>query len=72
VVNPGQFDLSPVPPKQVKAVKAKMQKKETTQAIKSKTDTAALFVSFKTAKMVNPFKETVKDYKRFNAVCGSG
>jgi hypothetical protein len=36
-----------------------------------KIDTSTLFANFKAAKMVNPFKETVKDHKRFNAVAGA-
>jgi hypothetical protein len=62
---------SPVRPKEVKAVIAKKQKKETTKAVEPKADTATLFANFKAAKMVNPFKETVKDYQRFNAVAGA-
>ena len=64
-------ELSPVPPRQVKAIIAKKQKKETTKAVKTKADTATLFANFKAAKMVNPFKETVKDHKRFSAVAGA-
>jgi len=64
-------ELTLVPPKQVKAVIAKKQKKEATKAVEPKADTATLFANFKAAKMVNPFKETVKDHKRFNAVAGA-
>jgi hypothetical protein len=62
---------SPAPPKQIKAVKAKKQKKEYTKVVEPKADTATLFANFKAAKMVNPFKETNKDHKPFNAVAGA-
>jgi hypothetical protein len=64
-------ELSPVPPKQVKTLIAKKQKKETTKAVEPKADMVALFANFKAAKLVNPFKETVKDHQRFNAVAGA-
>jgi hypothetical protein len=54
--------------KKVKAVKAESARKPITPP---KADTAALFANFKAAKMVNPFKETVKDHKRFSAVAGA-
>jgi hypothetical protein len=59
-----------VPAKKVKAVKAKKEKR-LAKSVKPKTDTATLFANFKAAKMVNPFKETVKDHKRYNAVAGA-
>lgn len=61
---------SPVTEKKVKAAKAKKEKKPA-KTVKPKQDTAILFATFKAAKMVNPFKETVKDHKRFNAVAGA-
>jgi hypothetical protein len=64
-------ELSPVPPRQVKAVIAKKQEKEATKAVEPKADTATLFANLKAAKMVNPFKETVRDHKRFNRVAGA-
>jgi hypothetical protein len=63
--------LSPASPKQVKTVIAKKQKKEPRKAFEPKADTVTLFANFKAAKMANPFKETVKDHKRFNAVAGA-
>jgi hypothetical protein len=45
--------------------------KKPAKSVKPKPDTATLFANFKGAKMVNPFKETVKDHKRFNAVAGA-
>jgi hypothetical protein len=51
--------------KKVKPVKARSVPKPVTAL---KVDTATIFGNFKAAKMVNPFKESVKDYKRFNAV----
>jgi hypothetical protein len=50
------------------ATKAKFAPKPVTVP---KVDTATLFANFKAAKMVNPFKETVKDHKRFNALAGA-
>ena len=53
-------------------VKTKRIKKEKKEPVKvAAVDTAALFANFKAAKMVNPFKETVKDHKRFSAVAGA-
>jgi hypothetical protein len=63
-------ELSPVPPKNEKAVKTKKEK-QPTKTVKPKADTVALFANFKAANMVNPFKETIKDHKRFNAVAGA-
>ena len=63
---------SPVPSAKVKAVKAKQEKKKgPAKAVKPKANTATLFANFTAAKLVNPFKETVKDHKRFNAVAGA-
>jgi hypothetical protein len=61
---------STVPATTVKPVMAKKEK-ESAKAVKPKADTAGLFANFKAAKMVNPFKETVKDHKRFNAIAGA-
>ncbi len=61
---------STVPAKKVKAVKAKKEKKPA-KSVEPKADTGTLFADFKAAKMVNPFKETVKDHKRFNVVAGA-
>jgi hypothetical protein len=58
------------PGKKVKAVKAKKEKKPA-KSVKPKADTTTLFAHFKAAKMVKPFKETVKDHKRFNVVAGA-
>jgi hypothetical protein len=49
------------------SAKAKKEKKPA-KTVKPKADTAILFANFKAAKMVNPFKESVRDHKRFNAV----
>ena len=54
--------------KKVKAVKAESAPKPVSLP---KADTATLFANFKATKMVNPFKENVKDHKRFNAVAGT-
>jgi hypothetical protein len=56
--------------KKVKAAEAKKEKKPA-KTVKSKADTTTLFTNFKVAKTVNPFKVTVKDHKRFNAVAGA-
>jgi hypothetical protein len=61
---------STVSAKKGKAVKAKKEKKPA-KTVKPKADTNTLFANFKAAKMVNPFKETVKDHRRFNAVAGA-
>ena len=58
---------STVPATKLKAAKAKKEKKPA-KTVKPKADRATLFANFKAAKMVNPFKETVKDHTRFNAV----
>jgi hypothetical protein len=54
---------TPVP---VKTKRIKKQKKEPVKV--AAVDTAALFANFKAAKIMNPFKKTVKDHKRFAAV----
>ena len=59
-----------VPATKVKPVKAKKEN-QPAKTVKPKADTATLFANFKAANMVNPFKETVKDHKRFNAVAGA-
>jgi hypothetical protein len=61
---------SPIAEKKVKAAKAKKETKPA-KTVKPKAETAILFANFKTAKMVNPFNETVRDHKRFNAVAGA-
>ena len=52
----------------MKAVKARSAPKPVTAP---KVDATTLFANFKAVKMVNPFKETVKDHKRFAAVAGA-
>jgi hypothetical protein len=37
----------------------------------SAVDTANLFATFKAAKLENPFKETVRDFKRFASASGA-
>lgn len=53
-------------------VKTKRIKKEKKEPVKvAAVDTATLFATFKAAKLMNPFKETVRDFKRFAAACGA-
>jgi hypothetical protein len=59
------------PEKLVKKGKPVKTRSAPQSATAPKIDTAALFSNFKAAKMANPFKETVKDHKRFNAVAGA-
>jgi hypothetical protein len=59
------------PEKSVKKLKAVKGESAPTLVTAPKVDSATLFANFKAARMVNPFKETVKDHKRFNAVAGA-
>jgi hypothetical protein len=54
---------APVP---VKTKRTKKEKKEPAKV--AAVDTATLFATFKAAKLENPFKETVRDFKRFASV----
>jgi hypothetical protein len=59
------------PEKMVKKRKPVKTRSAPQSATAPKIDTAALFSNFKAAKIVNPFKETVRDHKRFNAVAAA-
>jgi hypothetical protein len=53
-------------------VKTKRTKKEKKESVKvAAVDMATLFATFKAAKLENPFKETVRDFKRFAAASGA-
>jgi hypothetical protein len=53
-------------------VKTKRTKKEKKKPVKvAVVDTATLFAIFKAAKLENPFKETVRDFKRFASASGA-
>jgi hypothetical protein len=51
---------------------AKTKKAAKKAAAKPKADLATLFTTFKASKMANPFKETIRDFKRFVAASGAG
>jgi hypothetical protein len=53
-------------------VKTKRTKKEKKESVKvAAVDTATLFATFKAAKLENPFKENVRDFKRFASASGA-
>ena len=56
-------------PAPVKAKKTKKEKKEPVKV--AAVDTATLFATFKAAKLENPFKDTVRDFKRFASASGA-
>src|ERR1700683_1758315 len=63
---------APLPAETPVPVKTKMTKKEKNKPTKvAAVDTATLFARFKAAKIENPFKETIRDCKRFASASGA-